>query len=80
MSRRDKLIARILARPPQADFDDVRAVLEEFGWVLARERGSHCTFAKPGEYPIIVPKVGGRKVKRVYLDMICDRLGLDDYS
>ncbi len=77
MSRRDKLIARVCARPPEADFSDVRALLEEFGWQLGRERGSHVTFVKAGEFPITVPKSGGRKVKRVYLDMICQRLGLD---
>jgi len=78
MSPLEKLIARIRARPPEADFDDVRALLEAFGWRLDRERGSHVTFAKRGEYPIIFPKHHGRRVKRTYLTMICERLGLDD--
>lgn len=77
MSQRDKLVARIRARPPEADFGDVRALLEEFGWTLQRERGSHVIFVKPGERSIVVPKVGGRKVKRTYLAMLCERLGLD---
>ncbi|HEY7031325.1 MAG TPA: hypothetical protein VH482_08370 [Thermomicrobiales bacterium] len=77
MSRRAKLIERIRARPPQADWDDVRALLEDFGWTLARQ-GKERVFTKPGEYPIVVGTVGGRKVKRVYLAMICERLGLDE--
>ncbi|HEY8596868.1 MAG TPA: type II toxin-antitoxin system HicA family toxin [Thermomicrobiales bacterium] len=78
MSRREKLIARIRARPPEADFGDVQAVLGYFGWTLDRESGGHATFTKRGEFPLTVPKVGGRKVKRVYLTMLCERLGLDD--
>lgn len=78
MSQREKLIARIRERPPQARFGDVRAVLEAFGWQVARQRGSHVSFVKEGERAIIVPKEGGRWVKRVYLDQICERLGLDD--
>jgi predicted RNA binding protein YcfA (HicA-like mRNA interferase family) len=64
--------------PPEADFSDVQALLEEFGWTLARERGSHVIFSKPGERPITIPRAGGRKVKRAYLDLICAHLGLDD--
>jgi predicted RNA binding protein YcfA (HicA-like mRNA interferase family) len=78
VTRREKLIERIRARPPEADFDDVRRVLEAFGWTLARERGSHAHFVKAGELTISVPRVGGRKVKRAYLNVICRRLGLDN--
>ncbi len=78
MSQIEKLIERIRARPPQADFEDVCKLLEAFGWKLARERGSHAMFTKEGESTITVPKVHGRKVKRTYLDLIIERLGLDD--
>jgi predicted RNA binding protein YcfA (HicA-like mRNA interferase family) len=53
-------------------------VLQAYGWEEARRRGSHVTFRKAGEMPIVVPLVSGRKAKRRYLDMICERLGLDD--
>lgn len=77
MSRRDKLIDRIRARPPVADFRDVRGVLESFGWRQARQSGSHVSFTKPDEGTILIPLKGGSKVKREYLDLICERLGLD---
>jgi len=73
----DKLIERIKRRPPQADFDDVRALLEAFGWTLERTTGSHANFTKPGERTQTVPLVKGRKVKRYILDQIIERLGLD---
>ncbi|MHB8576338.1 MAG: type II toxin-antitoxin system HicA family toxin [Dehalococcoidia bacterium] len=77
MSRKDKLVARIIARPPEADFSDVERVLELYGWARDRQSGSHVTFVKAGEFPINVPQKHGMKVKRVYLTMICERLGLD---
>jgi len=78
MSQIEKLIARMRARPPEADFDDVRRLLEAFGWTLDRIRGSHCHFVKTGEPPLTIPKHGGQKVKRTYVVLICQRLGLDD--
>jgi predicted RNA binding protein YcfA (HicA-like mRNA interferase family) len=76
MSRDEKLIARIKARPVEASFTDVRKVLEMHGWRLARRRGSHITFGKRGEVAIVVPLVRGSKVKGVYLDHIIERLDL----
>jgi predicted RNA binding protein YcfA (HicA-like mRNA interferase family) len=76
VTRREQLISKIRARPVEAD-DDVRALLELFGWEPGRESGSHVTFVKAGEFPITVPKVGGRTVKRTDLVQICERLGLD---
>lgn len=76
MTRRDKLIAKIVARPTTASFQDVRAVLIMYGWEHASTRGSHARFRKRGERSIIVP-ISNQQVKRVYLDQICIRLGLD---
>jgi predicted RNA binding protein YcfA (HicA-like mRNA interferase family) len=78
VTRREKLIQRILARPPQARFADVRALLEEFGWALDRTRGSHHFFVKPGERTLSVPVSKGRWVKRVYLKEITERLDLEN--
>lgn len=78
MSQFEKLVEKIRARPSEADFDDVCKLLEAFGWILDWERGSHCHFVKKGDLPFSIPKQSGRKVKRAYLEVICDRLGLDD--
>lgn len=78
MTRREKLVAKIVARPPEADAGDVRALLDDFGWAFHRQVGSHMIFVKAGERSLSIPLVGGRRVKRAYLDVICQRLGLDD--
>ena len=77
MTQFDRLVARILARPPEAEFRDVRRLLEAYGWDLDRVRGSHAQFTKPGERTLSVPMVRGRRVKRVYLSLIIKRLELD---
>lgn len=77
MAQRDKLIARIRARPSQASAADVRALLKLFGYVDAGGR-KHLKYQKPGHRTVIVPLVSGRHVARVYLDHICEILGLDD--
>jgi predicted RNA binding protein YcfA (HicA-like mRNA interferase family) len=77
MNQQEKLRDRIRARPSQATFNDVRRLLEIEGWTIKNQRGSHVTFGKQGEFPIVVVR-HDEKVKRGYLDMICQRLGLDD--
>lgn len=47
MSQLDNLITRIRARPPEADFADVRALLEAFGWTLKGGKGSYNAFRRP---------------------------------
>jgi predicted RNA binding protein YcfA (HicA-like mRNA interferase family) len=78
MTKRDKLVDRIRQRPPEADFDDVRAVLEMYGWAFDRQKGSHATFTKAGEHPLTIPITHHVRVKRFYLGRICEALGLND--
>lgn len=78
MTQRERLIARIRARPAEADADDVIALVDMFGWRLDRQAGSHMIFVKPGESLMSIPLVSGRRVKRIYLNRLSRRLGLDD--
>jgi predicted RNA binding protein YcfA (HicA-like mRNA interferase family) len=72
----DKLVERICRRPPEARFDDVRRMLEAFGWDMRRQKGSHVTFVKTGRAILVISK-HNEKVKRAYLDDICEQLGLE---
>lgn len=78
MSQRRKLIEKIRARPVQAEYRDVESLLEYFGWEKDRQKGSHPTFVKQGEPLVITVPLKSGKVKRTYLKLICERLGLDD--
>lgn len=77
MTRRDKLVERIVRRPPDASFEDVRHVFVMYGWTHARTKGSHASFTKIGERTQVIPVHGGR-VRRIYLDRVCELLELDN--
>ena len=79
MTRHDKLVQKFRARPADVSFDDVETLLSSFGWNVARQSGNHVTFRNAHGVGIMtVPKVGGQRVKRFYINQICDILGLDD--
>ena len=70
MTKLDKLINRILTVPKDMRFDELKKVLEKYGYILEQPRGgsSHYTFRKEGCEPITIPK--RNPVKRVYVEMV----------
>lgn len=80
MTKLAKLIQRFLAQPPEARFEDVRYVLEAFGFLEKRSRGSHHTFENEAGTVIVIPKKGGQKVKRIYVQRIVELLELEDWQ
>ena len=70
MSKWDKLIAKICSLPREVRFEEVRRVLESYGYEMRRPRSgsSHCTFRKAGCAPITVPI--HEPIKVVYLLMV----------
>lgn len=79
MPQDEKLVQKIRSRPVDMPFNEVRKVLEDHDWLFHRQTGSHAIFTKPGKRSIAIPRHSGRVVKRVYLDLVCKRLGLDEY-
>ena len=51
-------------------FDELRRVLESYGYVMnaPRKGSSHFTFRKPGCQPITIPK--HEPIKTVYVEMV----------
>ncbi|MDJ0599519.1 MAG: type II toxin-antitoxin system HicA family toxin [Crocosphaera sp.] len=80
MGKLSKLIQKFLSRPPEVRFDDVRYVLEAFGYVEIRSRGSHHAFENDAGDVIIIPKKGGKKVKRTYVEEIIKLLDLENWK
>ena len=70
MSKWDKLIARICNLSQDLRFNELRKVLESFGYEMkAPRRGSsHYTFRKQGCMPITIPK--HEPIKKVYVEMV----------
>ena len=70
MSQWDKLIAEICSLSRDLRFDELRKVLEYYGYTMQRPRGgsSHCTFRKPGCSPITIPM--HEPIKVAYVRMV----------
>ena len=58
MSKFDKLLERITLLSKDMRFDELRKVLESYGYTMHSPKGgsSHYTFRKPGKMPITIPK------------------------
>jgi len=78
MSKREKLIERLLRKPVDMRFDEVKVILENFEFTLdtKNQTGSHFVFFK-GELQISVP-MHNHKVKQTYLKKIIEILGLEE--
>ena len=70
MPQFDKLLLRIQALDNNMRFDEIRKVLESFGYFMSSPRSgsSHRTFRKPGHNPITIPT--HEPIKRVYIIMV----------
>ena len=70
MTKWDKLLHRICTLSKDLRFDELRKVLECYGYEMhtPSSGSSHCTFRKKGCYPITIPK--HEPIKKVYVAMV----------
>ena len=70
MSKWEKLMRKINSLSPELRFDELKKVLESYGYVAVSPRGgsSHYTFRKKGCQPITIPK--HEPIKRVYVELV----------
>ena len=70
MSKWEKLIARICNLSKDLRFDELRKVLESYGYEMnaPKSGSSHYTFRKQGCMPITVPK--HEPIKKVYVEIV----------
>lgn len=70
MSKWDKLINKITKLSKDLRFDELRKVLESYGYEMQSPRSgsSHYTFRKPNTHPITIPK--HTPIKRVYVEKV----------
>lgn len=70
MSKWDKLLARICTLLKDIRFNELRKVLESYGYEMnaPRSGSSHYTFRKKGCMPITIPK--HEPIKKVYVEMV----------
>ena len=70
MSQFDKLLERIIHLDNNLRFEELRKVLESYGYTMRGPSGgsSHMTFRKEGQPPITIPRHA--PVKKVYILMV----------
>lgn len=78
MPRRRKLIERFLNSPDTIGIAEIRLLLTEFGYEERSKAGSHCVFHKKGSYPLCVPTVEGKRVKKFYVQRLSETLNLEE--
>ena len=72
MSQWEKLLEQIKTLSKEARFEELRKILESYGYEMKGPRGgsSHATFRKKGRLPITIPQKN--PVKKVYISMVRD--------
>ena len=70
MSQWDKLLDRVRRLSPELRFEELKKILESYGYVMSDPKGgsSHYTFRKAGYPPITIPK--HKPIKKVYIEMV----------
>ena len=70
MSKWDKLLSKITQLSREVRFDELRKILESYGYTMSAPRSgsSHYTFRKAGRNPITIPK--HEPIKTVYVRMV----------
>mgnify|MGYP002075738423 CR=1 FL=1 len=70
MSKWDKLLEKICSLSKDMRFNELRKVLESYGYEMHQPKGgsSHCTFRKGGCRPVTIPK--HEPIKKVYVEMV----------
>lgn len=78
MSRWDKLLARITSLSGDLRFEELRKVLESYGYEMRAPHSgsSHYTFRRPGCTPITIPR--HEPIKRIYIEMVREIVLEDD--
>lgn len=79
MSSLENLVNKFVHEQGRVTIDDVRSLLQCFGYSEKKNPGSHCVFHKKRAYPITVPTIKGKYVKKCYVKRIVRILGLEEY-
>lgn len=74
VSKKRKLLEKLLVLPPEMRYEEVEAILTSFGFVCDRSKGSHHQFRHPKGCQLTVPRKSGQRVTRTYLRLVAKAL------
>jgi predicted RNA binding protein YcfA (HicA-like mRNA interferase family) len=80
VSKKEKLLQKILNNPQDVRFEELDALLKHFGFECRRVRGDHFIYKRKGYRPLPIPRK--KPVRSIYvkqaLDLIEDLIKLND--
>lgn len=76
MSKREKLIKRLLQKPSDMRFAEIDLILKYFGFSHTGTKGSHFIYERGGESISIVKH--GKNIKKYTLEELIELLNLED--
>ena len=68
MSQLEKAIRKLLSLPKEMRYEEIKSILERFGFVGTESGSSHITFRKDGYINITIPRHGN--INKVYIKMV----------
>ncbi|MCK5036763.1 MAG: type II toxin-antitoxin system HicA family toxin [Candidatus Sabulitectum sp.] len=77
MSKKEKLLLKMRAKPPEISFGEFESFMELYGWTRHRQKGSHVIFLNEAGAMLTVPLKHGKMVKRTYIILALKQLGLE---
>jgi len=72
-----KRVKRLLDNPKSIKFEELDAILSEFGWEASRSGGAHVTYRKRGNPAIITVPFKRHQVKEHYVREVIELLNLE---
>ena len=70
MSQFEKLMKKLLSLPKEMRYEDLKSILERFGFKGNEVGSSHITFRKKGYPNITIPRHGN--IKKTYVKIVKD--------
>lgn len=73
MSKKDKLIKAMKNNPKNIPFEDIKKLLEDYGYVCHNSGGSYFVFRKENTASIVIPF--HKPIKAIYVKHVLEILG-----
>ena len=73
MSKKDKLLKAMKNNPKDVPFEDIKKLLESYGYVCHNSGGSHFVFRKEFCEHIVIPY--NKPIKAIYVKHVLEILG-----
>lgn len=73
MTKKEKLLKRILGLPKDLRYDELDKILLASGYILERTRGSHAIYTKAGANTLTIPRKS--PVKSYLIEQVLEEIG-----